>query len=130
MAADDRQAAAILHDHLNRRTILKRLTAAGLGSSLALTAGRPGRFGRVAAQEGQRGGDLRVALLGELQTMDMPFTTANIVGSVIWSIFEPLFTYNDQFELIPMLAESHQVSEDKLTHTIALRPREHGAIPV
>ena len=119
--ADDQTAAAILRDHLNRRTMLKGLTAVGLGSPLAMTLGRSGRSGRVAAQEGQRGGDLKVALLGELQTMDMPFTTANIVGSVIWSIFEPLFTYNDQFELIPMLAESHQVSEDKLTHTIALR---------
>ncbi len=71
--------------------------------------------------EGVRGGQLKVALYSELPTMDMPFTAANIVGAVIWNIFEPLFVFDGDFALLPMLAASHAVSEDGLTHTIALR---------
>jgi peptide/nickel transport system substrate-binding protein len=113
---------------LTRRTLLKGAAALGLaapaGSALAAGGGggvpvRP--RGQDAAGEGTRGGTLRVALYSELPTMDMPFTAANIVGAVIWNIFEPLFTFDQQFQLIPMLAESHAISDDQLTHTIKLR---------
>ena len=36
-------------------------------------------------------------------------------------MYETLFTYDPQYQPIPMLAESHTVSEDKLTHTLKLR---------
>ena len=36
-------------------------------------------------------------------------------------MYEPLFTYDEGFQIIPMLAESHEVSEDGLVNTLRLR---------
>lgn len=71
--------------------------------------------------EGVRGGTFRVALPGEPPTLDIHQTTAGITSLITWSIYEPLFTFDDGFQLIPMLAESFEVSEDGLTNTLTLR---------
>ncbi|CAN5811760.1 ABC transporter substrate-binding protein [soil metagenome] len=68
-----------------------------------------------------RGGTLRVALIGEPPTLDIHQTTATIVSLVTWHIYEPLFTWDESFQILPMLAESHEVSEDGLTNTVVLR---------
>ena len=73
------------------------------------------------AGEGQPGGTLIVAMIGEPPTLDIHQTTGIIVGMVVWNIFEPLFAWDAEFNTIPMLAESHEVSDDQLTHTITLR---------
>ncbi len=71
--------------------------------------------------EGQPGGTLIVAMIGEPPTLDIHQTTGTIVGMVTWNIYEPLFTWDAEFNTIPMLAESHEVSDDQLKHTITLR---------
>ena len=73
------------------------------------------------AAQGVKGGTLNVAIIGEPPTLDLHWTTATIVGFVTWNIYEPLFTWDSNYKLIPMLAESHEVSSDQLTHTIKLR---------
>ena len=67
------------------------------------------------------GGTLRVALIGEPPTLDIHQTTATIVSLVTWHIYEPLFTWDKNFQILPMLAESHEVSEDGLRNTVVLR---------
>lgn len=73
------------------------------------------------AGEPTRGGALRVALIGEPPTLDIHQTTATIVSLVTWHIYEPLFTWDETFQILPMLAESHEVSADGLTNTVVLR---------
>jgi peptide/nickel transport system substrate-binding protein len=97
--------------------------AGGAGTTTSVAAPATSGASAPSYANGTRGGTLRVALESDLPTMDMPFTTRNVVGAVIWCIFESLFAYDDKFQLIPMLAESDTISDDQLTHTIKLR---HG----
>ena len=72
-------------------------------------------------EEGQVGGTLEVALIGEPPTLDIHQTTATIVALNAWHIYEPLFTWDEDFQVTPELAESHEVSDDGMTNTITLR---------
>ncbi len=67
------------------------------------------------------GGTLNVALTSDPPTLDIHQTTADIVALVTWHIYEPLFTWSEDFELIPELSETHEVSDDGLTETVTLR---------
>lgn len=67
------------------------------------------------------GGTLKVAYTSEPPTLDMHVTNTNVVRDVGRPVFEGLFTYNGNYEVTPMLAESYQISDDKKTVTIALR---------
>ena len=75
----------------------------------------------VDAGEGQRGGTLKVAIIGEPPTLDIHQTTATIVSLTTWHMYETLFTWDAEFTIIPLLAETHEVSEDGLTNTLRLR---------
>jgi peptide/nickel transport system substrate-binding protein len=75
----------------------------------------------AADDEGQRGGTLEVALTGDPPTLDVHQTTGTIVALVAWHIYEPLFTWDEDFQLAPELAESHEVSDDGLTNTLQIR---------
>src|SRR5690606_8369995 len=57
----------------------------------------------------------------EPPTLDTTWTTAIIVVVPAQHIFEYLFAYNAQFESMPMLADSYEISDDALTYTIVLR---------
>ncbi len=72
-------------------------------------------------EEGQVGGTLEVALIGEPPTLDIHQTTATIVALNAWHIYEPLFTWDEDFQVTPELAESHEVSDDGMTNSITLR---------
>ena len=74
------------------------------------------------AQETPRaGGVLKVASIGEPPTLDIPLSTAVITYEIMWHVNESLFTYDKAFNPIPLLAESHAVSDRGLRHTITLR---------
>src|SRR4026208_1224090 len=76
----------------------------------------------VAAQETPRmGGVLKVAAIGEPPTLDIPSSTATLVYEIMWHVNEGLFTYDKGFNPVPMLAESHPVSDKGLRHTITPR---------
>lgn len=108
----------------SRRDVIKGSAGLGLGSfALGSTLIGPARsaFAQEGSGEGVRGGVLNVALIGEPPTLDVQTTTATIVGLISWHMFEPLFTFDENYEPIPMLAESHEVSEDGLLNTITLR---------
>ncbi len=67
------------------------------------------------------GGVLKVAVIGEPPTLDIPMSTATLVYEIMWHANEGLFTFDRAFTPIPLLAESDTVSDRGLVHTIALR---------
>jgi peptide/nickel transport system substrate-binding protein len=74
------------------------------------------------AQETPRmGGVLKVASIGEPPTLDVQATTTTLTYEIMWHAYEPLFTHDRAWNPIPMLAESHAVSDRGLRHTITLR---------
>src|SRR6478609_11834672 len=74
----------------------------------------------VAAQE--KGGVINVATIGEPPTLDPMTSTADLVGIVTQHIFETLYTFDKQWNVTPLLAESlPEVSQDGKTYTIKLR---------
>jgi peptide/nickel transport system substrate-binding protein len=71
--------------------------------------------------EGQYGGTLRVATIGEPATLDIHQTTAGITAEVSFCWAEPLFSYDESYEPTPMLVEEYTVSDDATVHTFKLR---------
>ena len=78
--------------------------------------------GDLRAQETARlGGVLKVATAGEPPTLDIQMSTTVLTYEIMWHVFESLFTYDQAFSPIPLLAESHEVGARGLRHTITLR---------
>lgn len=76
----------------------------------------------AAAQDTPRaGGVLKVATIGEPPTLDMPMSTAVLTYEIMWHVNESLFTYDKGWNPVPLLAESHAVSQNGQRHTITLR---------
>jgi peptide/nickel transport system substrate-binding protein len=73
------------------------------------------------AAEGVYGGRLRVATTGQPATLDGHFVAQRTIGLIDWNMFEALFTFDGEYNTVPMLAEGIEVSEDGLTNTITLR---------
>jgi peptide/nickel transport system substrate-binding protein len=73
------------------------------------------------AAEGIYGGRLRVATTGQPATLDGHFVAQRTIGLIDWNMFEALFTFDAEYNTVPMLAEGIEVSEDGLTHKITLR---------
>jgi peptide/nickel transport system substrate-binding protein len=78
--------------------------------------------GIASAQEQPRqGGVLKAAMIGEPPSLDLHSTTAVITQQISWHIYETLFTYDSQFNVVPMLAESYAMPEGGRRLTIKLR---------
>jgi ABC-type transport system substrate-binding protein len=76
----------------------------------------------ASAQDAPRfGGVLKAAMIGEPPTLDTHTTTATIAYQVGWHIFEGLYTYDKNYAAIPMLAESHTITDGGRRYTITLR---------
>jgi peptide/nickel transport system substrate-binding protein len=67
------------------------------------------------------GGQLNVALVGEPPTFDIHMTTATLGTHMLMHIYEPLFTWDDEFQVVPDLVDTHDVSDDGLLNTLNLR---------
>jgi peptide/nickel transport system substrate-binding protein len=94
----------------SRRTLLKSAVAAGAAALLP----RPLR-----AQA--PGGILKVAIIGEPPSLDAHHTTASLTYDVTSHLYEPLYTLDEQYAVVPMLAESHTVGDGGKLYTIRLR---------
>ena len=76
----------------------------------------------VAAQEQPKmGGVFKAAMIGEPPTLDLHTTTAVIVQHISWHIYEGLYTYDKNYNPIPLLVESHTVTDKGRTYTFKLR---------
>lgn len=67
------------------------------------------------------GGTLNVATIGEPPTLDVHQTTAVTANFNCWQMYEPLFTWDEDFVLMPELAEDFEVADDGLLITVHLR---------
>lgn len=67
------------------------------------------------------GGVLRWAFQGDPPTLDIQWTTTTVTVWTGLHIYEALFTYDESLTPIPDLAESYEMSDDGLTHTIKLQ---------
>ena len=65
---------------------------------------------------------LNLAMIGEPQTLDPMASTADLVGTIMQHVYEPLYTFDGNWNVAPMLAESMPaISKDGLVYTIPLR---------
>jgi len=86
----------------------------GAAAAIALTGAPP-----AAAQ--RRGGEVVVGVGGGPDTLDPHFSRAQGARNVTVHLFEPLITRGENFEIVPMLAESFSASEDNRVFTFVLR---------
>jgi peptide/nickel transport system substrate-binding protein len=69
-----------------------------------------------------KGGAANLAMIGEPQTLDPMASTADLVGTIMQHVYEPLYTFDANWNVAPMLAESMPaISKDGLVYTIPLR---------
>jgi len=98
------------------RTLAVALSCAALALLAALPA-------RVTAAP-PKGGVANIAMIGEPQTLDPMASTADLVGTIMQHVYELLYTYDANSNVVPMLAETlPAVSKDGLVYSIPLR---HG----
>ena len=125
----------MLGQRVTRRTVVGAgvagaagIAAAGTLSRVRATPAHGGPFRTPAlvqegtpAAEGIRGGRLRVATTGQPATLDGHIVAQRTIGLIDWNMFEALFTFDAEYNTVPMLAEGIEVSEDGLTNKITLR---------
>ncbi len=139
----DRMVQRVEGKRLDRRELVKRGAAIGLGSTALagglLTLGGPRgaearRLGRMLQQDpstGTKGGTLRIATISEPTTLDQHMNTTGITFELSMCVMETLFMYDSGYVPKPHLVETHTISEDGMTHTMVLRsgvPFHNGEI--
>lgn len=89
---------------------------------LALSLGLCGLGWTAAASAQAPKSALNLAMVGEPQTLDPMASTADLVATIMQHVYEPLYTFDAQWRVVPMLAEAMPtISKDGLHYTIALR---------
>jgi peptide/nickel transport system substrate-binding protein len=64
---------------------------------------------------------LNIAMTASPPTLDTALTVSAVALDIACNIFEPLYTLDKDFQPVPMLAESVQISDDVSTYTFNLR---------
>lgn len=77
--------------------------------------------GGTASAEPSFGGTLVVAMPAEPAHFDLHATTLNYTRYIAWHVVETLFTADEDFNPVPLLAESYTVSDDGKTYSIVVR---------
>ena len=102
-------------DH-NQNSVTRRglgILAAALGVSAAVMP---------MAAMAQSTSSANLAMVGEPQSLDPMASTADLVGTIMQHVYEPLFTFDANWATQPMLAAAlPAVSADGKTYTIELR---------
>src|SRR5947208_1435735 len=69
-----------------------------------------------------KGGAANIAMIGEPQTLDPMASTADLVGTIMLHVYEQLYTFDANWNVTPMLAESMPtIASGGLVYTIPLR---------
>lgn len=69
----------------------------------------------------QKGGVLKVAIIGEPPSLDAQWTTANVTQNIGFHLYEALFSLDEKQAPQLMLAESYKEEDGGKLHTIKLR---------
>ncbi|WP_413375185.1 ABC transporter substrate-binding protein [Alkalihalobacillus sp. 1P02AB] len=69
----------------------------------------------------ESGGEIHVAVPAQPPTLDAQITVSSVALNITRHIYETLVTLNEEYEPVPMLAESVDISDDSLTYTFVLR---------
>lgn len=77
--------------------------------------------GNVLAQEAQEGGDLRIAIGADPESLDPVLASSSPAAMVMVHMMETLFEMTPAGDIVPLLAEDYSVSEDGLTYELYLR---------
>lgn len=94
----------------------------GGGGGAVSTPESGGAQGGSSANGPQKGGVLRVAVIGEPPNLDMHTTTATITFEIGWHMFETLYTYTASYGIQPMLAaEMPEINDGGKQYVIKLR---------
>jgi len=65
---------------------------------------------------------LNLAMVGEPQTLDPMASSADLVATIMQHVYEPLYTFDAKWNVVPLLAEAlPTISKDGLHYTIAIR---------
>lgn len=97
-----------------RRAVLQVATATALAAACSLLATGP-----ALAQARHHA---TLAMVAEPQTLDPMVSTADLVGTIMQHVYEPLYTFDAKWNVVPMLAEGlPKVSADGLSYAITLR---------
>jgi peptide/nickel transport system substrate-binding protein len=99
ISLDENVVVSGLRDPSRRRILLG---GAGVAAMLAM--------GRVRAAAGK--GSASLAMIGEPQTLDPMLTTADLVGTIMQHVYEPLYTFDAKWAIVPMLAASLPTVKD------------------
>ena len=93
----------------SKRVLLGASLLAGLTSALPALAQAPRNYATL-------------AMIAEPQTLDPMASTADLIGTIMQHVFETLYTFDANWKVVPMVAESlPNVSADGRTYDIALR---------
>lgn len=91
----------------------------GLDTDEAVVTPEPELTGEFA--HAAYGGELRIALIDEPPTFDIHQTTTSTTAFVSWHIFEALFTWDADLNVMPEIPEDYTVASDGLTYRFTLR---------
>lgn len=96
------------------------LRASMLASAVVALAAILNATGIAAAPP--KGGAANLAMVAEPQTLDPMASTADLVGTIMQHVYEPLYTFDGNWNVAPMLAASMPtVAGNGLVYTIPLR---------
>ena len=101
--------------------MLKKWGIALLAVAMMLVTAACSNSSSTTAGGGKDKNDLKVALTAAPPTLDLHRTTAMLTQEVSWHIFENLVTLNSKYQVVPMLAEKIEISQDGKTFTFPLR---------
>ena len=90
--------------------------------ALALVMGGSAALPMAAQGQALSKSALNLAMIAEPSTLDPMASTADLVGTIMQHVYEPLYTFDASWKMIPMLAESlPKVSADGKKYSITLR---------
>ena len=99
-----------------------RAGRAGLAVASIVVSGAIALASGAALAAPPRGGAANIAMIGEPQTLDPMASTADLVGTIMLHVYEQLYTFDANWNVTPMLAESMPaISNAGLVYTIPLR---------
>src|SRR5882724_8417456 len=103
--------------HQASRTIRAGLTIIALAAAAAISLAMASALAAP-----PKGGAANLAMIGEPQTLDPMASTVDLVSTIMQHVYEPLYTFDANWNVAPMLAESMPaISKDGLVYTIPLR---------